>query len=353
MIRYVTGNLLDADAQALVNTVNTVGVMGKGIALQFKEHFPANFRIYKKACDNKELAPGKLLVTREQTTTGEKVIINFPTKTDWKRKSTYAYIEAGLQELARLIREEQLTSIALPPLGCGNGGLDWDKVRPMMEQYLGDLNADIQIYEPNEAVKSVLQQQNTRKKVELTPARAMLLYAMFSYERMDEAASLFVANKLAYFLQRLGENLQLKFVAHHYGPYTNQVEHVLYYLNGTYLTGLEQKSAKAFEPLVLNYDKLDEVVEYIRHNLSPAQQQRLQNLTRLIDGFQSALSLEVLASVDYILNEHGPLSVPEVYERIQSWSDRKKRIIQERHINIAMNQLQAYRQTGLHYAISE
>lgn len=347
MIRYLTGNLLDAEADALVNTVNTVGVMGKGIALQFKERFPVNFKAYKKACANGELHPGTLLVTHEQTLNGEKVIINFPTKTDWKRKSEYTYIETGLSELARLIQTVPIHRVALPPLGCGNGGLDWTIVRPLMERYLRDLDADIQIYEPNDAVKAVLQQQQPKLDARLTPARAMLLYALFSYERLGEGATLFVANKLAYFLQRLGEKLRLSFVAHHYGPYSNQVGHVLYHLNGAYLTGFEQKEVRPFEPLLLHYDRLPELTDYIRQNLSAEQQERLTKLVGLITGFESALSLEVLASVDFVLAENTSLSTNEVFERLQSWSDRKKRLIQERYVAIAMHHLATYKQMPL------
>ncbi|WP_338874930.1 macro domain-containing protein [Spirosoma sp. SC4-14] len=344
MIHFITGDLLSSDAQALVNTVNTVGVMGKGIALQFKERFPLNFKRYKDACKTGELQPGKLLVVRETSINGEKIIINFPTKTDWKQRSSYAYIEAGLQELVRVIEQETIQRIAIPPLGCGNGGLKWEKVRPMMEQYLGSLPIEVFIFEPNEAIKQVLQKQETKKTVQLSPARAMLLYALFAYESMGEHASLFVANKLAYFLQRLGENLRLNFKPHHYGPYASEVGHVLYKLNGVYMMGMEQNEIKAFESLQLRYDKLDEVRDYVNNSLQPEQRQRLKNLLTLITGFQSALSLEVLASVDFIQAQEGITSVEDVFARLQNWSDRKKRLIKERHVAIAVEQLNAYKQ---------
>jgi O-acetyl-ADP-ribose deacetylase (regulator of RNase III) len=344
MIHFLTGDLLSSNAQALVNTVNTVGVMGKGIALQFKERFPLNLKLYKKACANKELQPGKLLVVHEPTIDGERIIVNFPTKTDWKQKSSYDYVESGLQELARFVKEERITSIAIPPLGCGNGGLKWEKVCPMMEYYLGDLPTEVYIYEPNEAVKQLLQQQQVKRSAHLTPARAMLLYALFSYESMGEHASLFVANKLAYFLQRLGERLKLNFVAHHYGPYAVEVGHVLYNLNGTYMTGMEQKEAKAFEPLHLRYDKFAEVQDFVEKELKPEQRQRLSDLIKLTSGFQSALSLEVLASVDFITSTEGPVATEQVFVRLQNWSDRKKRLIKERHVVVALEQLKTYKE---------
>lgn len=163
-MQYIKGNLLDAKAQALVNTVNTVGVMGKGIALQFKEAFPNNYKAYVDMCKRHELVPGKLLVVKEHTLEGEKIIINFPTKTLWHLKSKYAYIEDGLKELVNVIKQENIKSIAIPPLGCGNGGLKWGKVRSLMEKYLAHLiDVDILIYEPNEAVKELLKQQDNKK----------------------------------------------------------------------------------------------------------------------------------------------------------------------------------------------
>lgn len=344
-MEYIKGNLLEAKTQALVNTVNTVGVMGKGIALQFKEAFPLNYKIYAAACKKKELHTGQLLVVKEQTLEGEKIIINFPTKTEWFMKSKYEYVEEGLKELVKVIDEYKIESIAVPPLGCGNGGLKWEKVKPMIEKYLGHLtNVNIQVFEPNEAVKEILKQQDANKEIKLTPARAMMLYAMFYYESLGENASLFVANKLAYFLQRLGEKSlnKLKFEAHHYGPYAVQVEHLLHNVNGKYLKGLEQMNAKAFEPLELQYDKLKEVSEYVKKELSSEQRTRLSNLVKLIDGFQSALSLEILATVDFVKKDNPRISQDDIVKTIHNWSDRKRKLFQEKYIQIATNHLHDY-----------
>jgi O-acetyl-ADP-ribose deacetylase (regulator of RNase III) len=344
-MEYIKGNLLEAQTQALVNTVNTVGVMGKGIALQFKDAFPVNFKIYAEVCKNKELVPGKLLVVKEPTTLGEKIIINFPTKTEWYLKSKYEYIEEGLKDLVKVIENYKIQSIAIPPLGCGNGGLKWDKVKVLIEKYLGDIpNIEIQVFEPNEAVKNLLKKQETKKEVKLTPAKAMLLYAMFYYESLGENSSLFVANKLAYFLQRLGEKSfnKLKFEASHYGPYSVGVEHLLYHINGKYIKGLEQMNAKAFEPLELQYNTAKEVSDYIKKELNPEQKQRIRNLVKLIDGFQSAFSLEILATVDFIRRDNHALSQDDITKTIHNWSDRKRKLFQEKYITVAINHLQNY-----------
>lgn len=344
-MNYVKGNLLDAETDALVNTVNTVGVMGKGIALQFKETFPENFKIYSAACKRNEIRPGNLLVVKERTLQGEKIIINFPTKTQWRLKSEYDFIERGLKELVKVIEELKIKSIAIPPLGCGNGGLKWESVKVLLNKYLGTLSdIDIQIFEPNEAVKELLKKQELKKDVMLTPARAMLLHAMYNYDSQGENTSLFVANKLAYFLQRLGEPAlkKLTFQASHYGPYNVGVAHVLFRLNGKYISGLEQGSAKPFDPLELNYSKFSEVTRYVDKECSFEQKKRILNLVELIDGFESALSLEILATVDFVRNENRGIDREGVAKKILSWSNRKARLFPLQYVNIAFDHLVEY-----------
>lgn len=347
MIAYQIGNMMEAQTEALVNTVNTVGVMGKGIALQFKEQFPYNNKEYIKACKSGDFDIGKLLIVDETTLEGRKIIINFPTKKDWKHRSSYAYIESGLKALATELQKGHIKSIAIPPLGCGNGGLDWAKVKPMMEQYLQDLPVDIQIYEPNDAIKAQLQKENKKKKeAVLTDKRAMLLYAMFNYElSMGENTNVFVANKLAYFLQRVGEPMRLTFNKASYGPYSPQVAHVLYQLNGTYLKGLEQFEAKPFEPLYLNYAAYNLIKKHVEQSLTPEQRQHLVSLTHLIHGFESFLALEVLATVDFLKKENPKLDKEGIAKAIAEWSPRKKQQMTDTLITIALERLDTYGET--------
>lgn len=342
-MNYITGNLLEAESEALVNTVNTVGIMGKGIALQFKERFPTNYKIYASACKNGEMRVGKMLVVKEHTLVGEKLIINFPTKTEWFKKSQYSYIEEGLKDLVKVMAQYNIKSIAIPPLGCGNGGLKWEKVKSMMDKYLGPLsNIEIQIYEPNTSVKEILQNEESKKEVGLTAARAMLLYALFKYEKLGEVASIFAANKLAYFLQKSGEPLRLQFVPYKYGPYAHAVEKVLYALNGKYLTGLEQMNARVFEPLKLNYDRFEEVEKYVNSNISNDQKQRLESVFSIIDGFESTLSLEILSSAHFLKSQNPHFTEDELFENLQNWSERKKSRITKEYIDIALEHLQNY-----------
>lgn len=343
MIKVLEGDMMQSGAEALVNTVNTVGVMGKGIALQFKEAFPSNNKEYIDACKSKKLEIGKLLaVWDENLHIGKKLIINFPTKAHWRNPSKYEYIEKGLEALRELIQREKIKSIAIPPLGSGNGGLEWDKVKPMIEQALNGLDTEIMIYEPNAKIKAILQKQEVKKQIKLTPARASLLYALFAFESMGEYSSLFAANKLAYFLQRKGQKLNLEFKAHHYGPYAIGVEKVLYHLNGVYLKGMEQGSARPFEPLKLNYEKWNEINQYINQELSYEDSQRVKSLIHFLSGFTSELSLEILATVDFIIAQNPNYDVDDVMKAIANWNVRKRALFPREYIQTSFNYLKNY-----------
>lgn len=343
MIKVFEGDMMQSGAEALVNTVNTVGVMGKGIALQFKEAFPSNNKAYIYACKNKTLGIGKLLaVWDENLQLGRKLIINFPTKEHWRYPSKYEYIEKGLIALRELLEKEKIKSIAIPPLGSGNGGLDWGKVKPMIEQALKDLDTEIMIYEPNAAIKAILQKQEVKKEIKLTPARASLLYALFAFESMGEYSSLFAANKLAYFLQRKGQKLNLDFKAHHYGPYAIGVEKVLYHLNGVYLKGMEQGNTKPFEPLQLNYEKWNDIKQYVNKELSFEDAQRVKSLIHFLAGFTSELSLEILATVDFIVAQNPQYNIDEVMKAISNWNMRKKELFKREYVQASYDYLKNY-----------
>ena len=148
MIHYTQGNLLESKAQALVNTVNTVGIMGKGIALQFKQRFADNYRQYKAACNAGQVVTGAMFVTEVNELMGPRWIINFPTKQHWQAPSQLIWVEQGLQDLRRFLIEHRVKSVAIPGLGTGNGGLDWAQVRPLIEQALAGLDTQIHIYQP-------------------------------------------------------------------------------------------------------------------------------------------------------------------------------------------------------------
>lgn len=342
MIHYQTGNLLDSDAQALVNTVNTFGVMGKGIALQFKNMFPNNFKLYVNACKEKEVKIGKLLVIEEETLLrGGKIIINFPTKTNWRLPSEYDYIEAGMVELVKVIKEKNIKSIAIPPLGSGNGGLDWNKVKVIMEKYLSDLTCEIFIYEPSEAIQEVMK----KERVKLTPARAMLLSVLYDLVKNGEFVSEFSAEKIAYFLQRFGagESFKLEYQPNFYGPYSGKVKHVLYYLNGSYIMGYSSKDKKPFEELGLIPDGEIDVNEYLQQPENATYKEVVEKTKKFLSGFYSQFGLELLSTVDFIRQEKRATSIETITKELENWSDRKKTLFTNPNfIQIAINNIQSH-----------
>ncbi|MGB3548750.1 MAG: macro domain-containing protein [Saprospiraceae bacterium] len=346
MFHYTVGNLLESKATALVNTVNTVGVMGKGIALQFKEAYPHNYAVYRKACKNESLHVGALLVTMDSDVFGSRIIVNFPTKQHWRSPSTYGFVKDGLIALRTWMEKSEVKSIAIPPLGCGNGGLDWVRVRAMIEEELAGLPADIYLYEPNPLIHEQLKAKHTvGKKLELTPARAMLLHALFHYEEENDPISLFVAQKLAYFLQLLGQPMRLKFQKYYYGPYSPQMNPFVRTFNGSYLRGMEQATVRPFDPLPLNYDRYPMLAAYVESELSAKQKDILQRLDQLLTGYKSAYPLEILATVAWIHQEHPHYGVTEIIAEAEQWSNRKKYLLQEEHVQLALNRLLEY-ETG-------
>lgn len=339
MIHYQTGNLLNSEAEALVNTVNTVGVMGKGIALQFKNIFPNNFKLYYNACKNNEVKVGQLLVTEEEALLiGKKIIINFPTKTNWRLPSEYQYIEAGLTQLVKVIKEKNIKSIAIPPLGSGNGGLDWNKVKQILEKHLADVNCDIHIYEPSAAIQEALK----KERVKLTPARAMLLSLLYELVRNGEFVSEFSSEKIAYFLQRFGakETFKLEFQPNFYGPYSGKVKHVLYYLNGSYIMGYSSKDKKPFEELGLIPDAEIEVNEFLDRPENAAYKSTVEKTKSFLFGFYSSFGLELLSTIDFIISEKKASTKEAIVKELENWSDRKKTLFTNpKFIQIAINTL--------------
>ncbi len=339
MIHYTTGNLLDSKAEALVNTVNTLGVMGKGIALQFKNMFPNNFKLYANACKNSEVKVGKLLLTEEEALlTGKKIIVNFPTKTNWRLPSEYQYIEAGLTELVKVIKEKNIKSIAIPSLGSGNGGLNWGKVKQIIENHLINIDCDIHIYEPNAAIQEILK----KERVKLTPARAMLLSVLYELVRNGEFVSEFSSEKIAYFLQRFGatETFKLEFQPNFYGPYSGKVKHVLYYLNGSYIMGYSSKDKKPFEELSLIPDAEIDVIEYLDKVENYKNKTIVEKTKNFLTGLYSPFGLELLSTIDFIIVEKNITNKDAITMELQNWSDRKKTLFTNpKFVQIALDNL--------------
>ncbi len=229
MINFVRGDITRSNSEAIVNTVNLRGVMGKGIALAFKIAFPENFKLYKAACLSGDIAIGKLFVT-ETGIDQPKYIINFPTKDHWRFPSKMEFIDSGLKDLKRIVAELGIKSISIPPLGAGNGKLEWSEVKQRILETFSTTDIEVNVFEPDSTMQSIIEQSNKpRKIVRLTNTRALMLHVMSAYRILGNEINLLVVQKLAYFLQRFGENLNLKFEKGFYGPYSDPLNHFLKY----------------------------------------------------------------------------------------------------------------------------
>lgn len=352
MIRCTQGNILEADAEALVNTVNTVGVMGKGVALMFKEAFPDNFTAYKRACDANELNTGRVFVTERRSLTepNPRWIVNFPTKQHWRNPTQIEWVKDGLQDLRAFIVKNSVKSVAVPPLGCGNGGLAWNDVRPLIEDALGDIpNVDVLVYEPTAKYQNVAKRSGVE---ELTPPRAMIVEAVRQYVVLDMECSLIEVQKLGWLLERAVVNSGLpnpfdfRFAPNRYGPFSQPLMHLLDKLDGSYL-GCDKRIADARpeEPVYFKPDKRDAVDLYLRteaKEYGPA----MEKVWDIIDGFQSPFGMELLATVDWILeNKFAAVNPAEVRGALAKWPGgegsgaRKLKIFNERSITLALDRL--------------
>lgn len=329
MIQSVKGNLLEDSAEAYVNTVNTVGVMGKGIALQFKQAFPEVFKQYEKACKKGLIQVGNMHVTEVVGFASPRYVINFPTKEHWRNPSKLEYIEEGLKDLVRVVKDLKIRSIALPPLGCGNGGLDWRQVRPMIVEAFQTLDVTVHLYEP--AGAPPLEEMIVRtKKPKMTLGRAQLLAAMSRYAGPGYRMSLLEVQKIAYFLYEIGALNRLQFEKQRYGPYAENLNHVLQALEGHYIRGYGDRTQGA--EIYLLDGAAEEAENFLSHD-----EEALNNLQRVADlmyGFETPYDLELLSTVGWILKEQ-PSKANDKYfvvQSVQGWNERKKKIFPENHI---------------------
>lgn len=338
MIKFVKGNLLEADVEALVNTVNTVGVMGKGIALQFKQAFPENYQAYEKAHRNDEIQPGKVLIFSTGKFVNPKYILNFPTKRHWRGKTRLDDIETGLLDLVRLIKEYQIKSIAIPPLGCGFGGLDWKDVRPRITAAVQGLDeVGVLIFEPKGAPHPEQMKVKT-KRPNLTFGRAALIMLIDKYRIAGYKLTLLEVQKLAYFLQSMGEPLKLYFKKHKYGPYAENLNFVLQRLEGHFIRGYGDRSQSAAIHLLPGAaGEAEKFLEQYPETLA-----RVNQVAKLINGFESPYGMELLSTVLWLVEEN-----PEVIEdssavvqEFFNWNKRKREKFQVDHIEIAWNRIQ-------------
>ena len=338
MIEFTQGDLLNSDAEAIVNTVNCVGIMGQGIALQFKQMYPANFKAYAAACAAGEVVPGKMLVFETGEMTNPKYIINFPTKTHWRGNSKLEDIETGLAALREEILRRGIKSVAIPPLGSGLGGLPWPAVKSRMIEALESLqNVELIVYEPR--VDSDRMARHLRKEPpKLTPYRAALVQLMDRYVRglMEPYVTLLEVHKLVYFLQISGLNMRLKFVKGHYGPYAENLRHVMSDMEGYYTAGYGDGGDQPFKRISLVPTSIDQARDLLRYDTIAAT--TFDRISELISGFETPLGLELLATTHWAVMQGDMRSVGDIRNYYCAWNARKSEF-SEHQIGIALERL--------------
>lgn len=336
-MEFTKGNLLQADTEAIVNTVNCVGIMGRGIAAQFKREFPENFKAYEKACKRHEVVPGKMFIFETGLATGPRFIVNFPTKRHWRGKSRIEDIESGLTALVDEVNARGIKSIAVPPLGCGLGGLDWKDVRPLIEKAFATL-PDVRalVFEPNDGAPPE-KLPTTKETPKMTPGRAVLvgLFEKYLAALMDPAISLLEVHKLMYFAQEAGEPLRLKYVKAPYGPYAENLRHVLKAIEGTMISGYGDGGDAPEKALELVPGAADAARDFLEHH--PATLGRFKRVAKLVEGFETSFGMELLATVHWVMAHEGARD-EDVVAADHGWNPRK-RMFEGEQIQLAMKRL--------------
>jgi O-acetyl-ADP-ribose deacetylase (regulator of RNase III) len=352
MLTEEHGNLLEAPADALVNTVNTVGIMGKGLALQFKQAYPGNFHAYESACRHGEVRLGRMFTYETGQLDKPRFVINFPTKGHWRSRSRLSDIKSGLASLREVIRERHIDSIAIPPLGCGNGGLDWSDVRPLIVEALGDLpGVRVMVYPPQETPPAKSMPVRTRRP-RMTAGRAALLAMLGSYASLSQqeelatadGASLLEIQKLMYFLQERGQPLRLHYVKGRYGPYADNLNHALEPLEGHYVRGYGDRSDYVLKlsPICLMPGAVNEAAKWLDAHADDETSDRINAVSELVTGFASAYGVELLATVHWTATRDvsGGSTDPAVLAGIiGNWNERKGRLFTEAHVGKATSRL--------------
>lgn len=324
MIKHTQGDILRADVEALVNTVNCVGYMGRGIAAQFSRAFPENLRAYETACKRHEVQPGRMFIVETGQLMNPRYIVNFPTKRHWRGKSRMEDIESGLAALVADVQRLGIRSIAIPPLGCGLGGLDWADVRPRIERAFAPLdNIQVLIFEPS-GPPTADRMVKSGAAPKMTPGRAVLVALMHRYLAglMDPFVSLLEVHKLLYFAQEAGEQLSLKYKKATYGPYAENLRHVLKHIEGHFLTGYADGGDAPDKQLELVPGAVDDAMAFLA-DVSETRA-HFDRVVDLVEGFETPFGMELLATVHWVATRELALDPDAAIERVYRWNERKR-----------------------------
>lgn len=319
-MKFTKGDLFQSDAEAIVNTVNCVGIMGKGIAKGVKERYPDVYKEYRSLCDMKQMRPGKILTVPTNELIGAKYIVNFPTKRHWRNNSRLDDIELGLESLVEEIKQLGFKSIAIPPLGCGNGGLNWKDVKPLVIKYLkGIKDIEITVFEPPNYIEEVNIPNSIEELPKLTEERITLLNLLLLYCKENYAISLNEIHNLAYILQSTGKNLSnLDFELSNTGVTSKSLNLVLNNLNTHYFSSFSSKGKTSYVKFTD-----EQMIEKLKNdrNINRSNAEILE----LLKGFKSEAGIELFAKVLWELRNGKETQWETKYSYLHC-SDSKKEV---------------------------
>lgn len=352
MIELKRGNLLLAETDAIVNTVNTVGVMGKGIALQFSKAFPENFAAYERACKAGQIKIGQMFIHEFSSLerSQPRYIINFPTKKHWRQPSRLEYIQEGLAALVGDIKRLGIRNVAVPPLGCGLGGLKWSDVLPLIEMAATQTSETTwQVYEPaGTPDASAMPNKTAKPKMTRSIAIIIALIDRYLVPGFDYPVSLLEIQKLVYFLNAVGAKLpRINFRAAAYGPYSEEVAHILNRADGHFVLGFGDGQNKPDTPISLRSGAIEEATELLNHE--PSLGNSIERVAELIEGYEDPYGMELLSSVHWIVTVNDVEArddMDRAVAGVHAWNERKSKVLRREHIHCAWLHLKEHGMLG-------
>lgn len=323
MIEYRIGNLFECNADCLINTVNCEGFMGKGIAYQFKVRFPENNKSYIKACKSGELTVGKVHCYREDGIT----IVNFPTKNKWRENSKIEYIETGMDYFIKILPELGVKKIAIPPLGCGNGGLLWTDVKKIIEDKIINFTDkyDFIIFEPSTSYKVI-----PKKPPQISVSGLVLLDIRLNLKKFNRIR----LQKAGYFVNLFLEEEYFKFDKWKYGPYSHSIDIVARNIKEYQDYYGIDNSRMTFEQIyqVICSEKVDNKFNKLHIAVKKS--------TEYINVIQTDKKLEGIATVLYLVQDGMPKNREQLIESFKSWSEDKANRFSDKYISECINYLE-------------
>lgn len=329
--------MFDEPTEAIVNTVNCVGVMGKGVALEFKRRWPENFKAYKRVCADKALPPGEMFIFDNDgflDSEKHRFLINFPTKQHWRSKSKIDYVKDGLVDFVEQVRRLGIKSVTLPPLGCGNGGLEWSDVRPLIEEAVSTLpDVHFVIFGPAEQTAHPKQADSPS---DLTTGRASMMVAFAELEKyFGGHLTRLTAQKIVYFLQVLGIDFGLTFAKDQYGPYSETLHQAFKAMEAKhYIEGYTSDDHK----VVVTQGTYAAADEHLKSEGSDVFNS-ISKLSLLIEGYESPYGMELLSSVHFLSVSEGITTQPDMSVALEAWNDHKRASFPEPAVTAALERL--------------